>query len=116
MIELKKMKRWAVFGMCIAWLLTLLGCGKEKPFMLDGPEMEYQSPWTAFTLSRSDSDPQYNFSFTVTDNGEQALVTGECNDENGNSTIQTNDSNIPTVTFGPSGGNMQPPVLPGRLR
>lgn len=71
--------------MCIAWMLTLLGCGKEKPFMLDGPGMEYQSPWTAFTLSRTDSNPRYCFWFAVTDDGVQALLTGECSDEEGNS-------------------------------
>ena len=74
--------------MCIAWLLTLLGCGKEKPFMLDGPQMEYQSPWTAFTISRIDSNTRYHFWFTVTDDGDQPLVTGECSDEEGNSYME----------------------------
>ncbi len=83
MIKLKKKAQWMVFAVCIAWLLTLLGCGKEKPHMLDGPGMEYQSPWTKFTLSRTDSNTQYRFWFTVTDNGDQALVTGECCDEKG---------------------------------
>ena len=71
--------------MCIAWLMTLLGCGKEKPFMVDGPGMEYQSPWTAFTISRTDSDTKYSFWFTVTDSGDEALVTGQCSDEKGKS-------------------------------
>ena len=53
--------------------------------MLDGPGMEYQSPWTAFTLTRTDSNAQYHFRFTVTDDGDQALVTGECCDAQGNS-------------------------------
>ena len=83
MIKLKKKARWMVFAVCIAWLLTLLGCEKEKPHMLDGPGMEYQSPWTKFTLSRTDSNTRYCFWFTVTDNGDQALVTGECRDEKG---------------------------------
>ena len=85
---MKRLKRSVVFGMCIAWLLTLLGCGKEKPFMLDGPQMEYQSPWTAFTISRIDSNTQYHFWFTVTDDGDQPLVTGECSDEEGTSYME----------------------------
>ena len=79
--------------MCIAWLMTFLGCGKEKPHMLDGPGMEYQSPWTQFTLSRADSSTRYNFWFTVIDSGDQALVTGECRDAQGNSYSET--SGIP---------------------
>ena len=50
--------------------------------------MEYQSPWTAFTLSRTDSNTQYQFWFTVTDTDDYALVTGECSDDEGNSYIE----------------------------
>lgn len=82
--------------MCTTWLLTLLGCGREKPFMVDGPDMEYQSPWTAFTLSRTDSNTQYQFWFTVTDDGEYALVTGECSDDEGNSFMEKNGIEIST--------------------
>ena len=46
--------------------------------------MEYTPSWTAFTISRSDSFMQYNFWFTVTDDGDQPLVIGECCDEEGN--------------------------------
>ena len=46
--------------------------------------MEYIPSWTAFTISRSDSSMQYNFWFTVTDDGDQPLVIGECCDEEGN--------------------------------
>lgn len=56
--------------------------------MLDGPDMEYQSPWTKFTLSRTDSNTEYCFWFTVTDHGNQAFVTGECCDEKGYSYIE----------------------------
>ena len=87
-IELKKKAQWMVFVVCMAWLLTLLGCEKEKPHMLDGPGMEYQSPWTTFTLSRTDSNTQYCFWFTVTDHGDQTLVTGECCDESGNAYVE----------------------------
>ena len=46
--------------------------------------MEYTPSWTAFTISRSDSSMQSNFWFTVTDDGDQPLVIGECCDEEGN--------------------------------
>ena len=85
---LKKFLRLAVFTMCLVLPLVLFGCHKEEPYMLDGPGMEYQSPWSAFTLSRTDSNTQYCFWFTVTDDGDQALVTGKCSDENGNSYIE----------------------------
>ena len=87
-IKLKKTIRCMVFAMFMAWLLTFLGCAKEKTHMLDGPDMEYQSPWRAFTLSRADSNTQYSFWFTVSDDGDQCLLTGECRDENGNSYIE----------------------------
>ena len=61
---------------------------EEEPFMLDGPDMEYQSPWTSFSLSRVDSNTQYCFWFTVTDNGDHALVTGECSDKDGHSYLE----------------------------
>ena len=57
--------------------------GEEKPTMLDGPSMEYQSPWTAFALSRSDSNTRYCFWFEVTETDEGAVVTGSCQDEDG---------------------------------
>lgn len=66
----------------------------EKPVMLDGPGMEYQSPWTAFTLTRTDSNTRYSFWFTITDDGEQALVTGECNDEDGNSYLEETGAEV----------------------
>ena len=69
--------------MCISWLLTLLGCEKGKPQMLDGPGMEYQSPWIAFTLTRTDSNTRYSFWFEVTETDDGALVIGACQDENG---------------------------------
>ena len=52
--------------------------------MLDGPGMEYVPRWTEFTLSRSDSYAQYNFSFTVTEGDTEAFVSGVCRDEDGN--------------------------------
>ena len=81
---MKQFLRWVVWMMCIAWLLSLFGCGKKEPQMLDGPGMEYVPNWTEFTLSRSDSYAQYNFSFTVTDTDSDPLVSGTCRDEDGN--------------------------------
>ena len=62
--------------------------------MLDGPDMEYQSPWTSFTISRVDSSTRYSFWFTVIDSDDQALVTGECSDEKGRSYIEENGVEI----------------------
>ena len=56
---------------------------EEEPFMLDGPGMEYQSPWTSFSISRTDSNTQYSFWFEVTETDDGAAVIGECQDENG---------------------------------
>lgn len=81
---MKKLLRLAVLIMCITWLLALFGCGKEKPHMLDGPGMEYTPEWTEFTLSRSDSYAQHNFSFTVTEGDTEPMVSGVCRDEDGN--------------------------------
>ena len=67
---------------CCIIVLSLPGCGKRH--ISDGPGMEYTPSWTAFTISRSDSSVQYNFWFTVTDDGDQPLVIGECCDEEGN--------------------------------
>ena len=52
--------------------------------MLDGPGMEYTPEWTEFTLSRSDSYAQHNFSFTVTEGDTDAFVSGVCRDAEGN--------------------------------
>lgn len=81
---MKKLLRLAVLTMCITWLLALFGCGKEKPHVPDGSGMEYTPEWTEFTLSRSDSYAQYNFSFTVTEGDTAPVVSGVCRDEDGN--------------------------------
>ena len=67
----------------LALLATYLEELKEEPTMLDGPDMEYQSPWTQFHLSRTDSNTRYIFWFTVTKTDEGALVTGSCQDQDG---------------------------------
>ena len=81
---LKICVRWVVMAVCISMLLSLLGCGKEKPQMLDGPGMEYVSPWTELTVSVTDSQGQQAYSFTVTETDMEALVTGVCRDQEGN--------------------------------
>lgn len=86
---MKQFLRWVVWMMCIAWLLSLFGCGKKEPQMLDGPGMEYTPKWTEFTLSRSDSYAQYNFSFTVTEGDTDPVVSGVCRDEDGNEYDET---------------------------
>ena len=45
---MKKLLRLAVFVMCMATLLSLLGCNKNK-YILDGPDME-RDEWQEFTL------------------------------------------------------------------
>ena len=67
---------------CCSIALSLFGCSKRH--ISDGPDMEYKPAWTEFTISKSDSSAQYNFWFTVTDDGDQPLVIGECCDEEGN--------------------------------
>ena len=79
-----KGKELVVIGMCIASLLSLFGCKKEKPEMLDGPSMEYVSPWTELTVSVTDSQGQQAYSFTVTETDMEALVCGVCRDQEGN--------------------------------
>ena len=82
------------FIVCIFLLLSLVGCKQKDPvipngtkednsFMLDSSGMEYVPPWTEFTLSRSDSNAQYIFWFTVKDTDSEVLVTGECRNKDG---------------------------------
>ena len=67
----------------MAWLRKLFRREKEVPFMLDGPEMEYTPPWTAFTLRQGDGNTGCRLRLTVTDGDPDALVTGNCRDEKG---------------------------------
>lgn len=61
--------------------VSLFGCGKKH--VLDGPGMVNDRPWKSFTLSRTDSESQYNFWFTVEQGDFAFLLTGECRGENG---------------------------------
>ena len=67
-------------------ILALLTPYLEDPFMLDGPSMEHQGSWESFSLSYRGTEAQDGFFFEVTDL-EQAVVVGECNDEEGNSFV-----------------------------
>ena len=78
-----RMLKPVVVLLCCSLALFLFGCERDK-LILDGPGMVYEQPWTAFTISRSGSSTRYNFRFTVSDDGDQSLVTGECYDEEGN--------------------------------
>ena len=76
-----KCRRLAVLTLLALFSFSLFGCGKKH--VLDGPGMVNDQPWKAFTLSRSDSESQYNFWFTVEQSDFSFLLTGECRDENG---------------------------------
>ena len=65
----------------------------EEPTMLDGPSMEYQEPWTKFTLSRTSTNTLYSFYFAVWNTDTDAFVSGECQDKEGHS--YENESGIP---------------------
>ena len=69
---------------CISKIISFFSRGKEKPFMLDGPGMEYSPPWIEFTLCRCGGNPQYNFKFKVTYEDSGSFVFGECKDEESN--------------------------------
>lgn len=60
----KQLFRWAVMGMCLAALLSLLGCNKNK-FILDGPGMERVVGWKSFTISRCSERYEPIYSYTV---------------------------------------------------
>ncbi len=59
---MEKFFRLVVFMMCIAWLLSLFGCGKGH--LVDGPGME-RGVWSEFTISQSSDVYEQNFSYTV---------------------------------------------------
>lgn len=76
-----KCRRLAVLTLLALFSFSLFGCGKKH--VLDGPGMVNDQPWKAFTLSRSDSESQYNFWFTVEQGDFAFLLTGECRGEDG---------------------------------
>ena len=61
---MKTFFRLVVFGLCLLNLFALFGCGKGKPFILDGPDME-RTLWREFTISQTSDVYEENFSYTV---------------------------------------------------
>jgi hypothetical protein len=79
---MKKVIRFAMLLGATSCFFSLFGCGRKH--IQDGPGMINDLNWKAFTLARSDSFAQYNFSFTVEKSGSDYLLTGDCRDEEGN--------------------------------
>jgi hypothetical protein len=79
---MKKVIRFAMLFGATACIFSLFGCGRKH--IQDGPGMINDLNWKAFTLSRSDSFAQYNFTFTVEKSEGNYLLTGECRDQEGN--------------------------------
>ncbi len=69
-----------VMTMLFSWIRARI---RQKGHMVDGPGMVNEPKWVSFTISRSDSYAQNNFSFTVADDGMKAFVTGTCRDDEG---------------------------------
>lgn len=78
-----KIKRLVVLILCGAFLAALFGCGNKDRHILDGPGMERNTAWDAFTVSRTDSNSLYIFWFTVEQTETAYMLTGECRDEDG---------------------------------
>lgn len=73
-----------IIGLCAVLCVTALvlsGC--TKPHKVDGPGMVNDLPWTAFTLTRTDSNSLCLFRFTVEESDFSHLLTGEYVDESG---------------------------------
>lgn len=79
---MKKVIRMAMLLGATVCIFSLFGCSKKH--LLDGPGMINDLNWKAFTLARSDSFAQYNFTFTVEQSDSGYLLTGECRDQEGN--------------------------------
>ena len=79
---MKQVIRMAMLLGATACIFSLFGCGKKH--IQDGPGMINDLNWKNFTVSRSDSYAQYNFSFTVEQKDTGFFLTGECRDDQGN--------------------------------
>ena len=73
-----------MIGICFVLLLSLPGCGVKENYIMDGSGMINTYAWEEFELSRSDSNYQYNFWFSLKSADGCYLLTGECSDEEGN--------------------------------
>ena len=81
-MKLRVIKGVAMILLCCT-ALFFTGC-RRKPFMLDGPGMEYEPQWEEFPLIRRDSYPQYHFRLSVSQAEDAPILTGEYTDEEGN--------------------------------
>ena len=64
--------------MCIASLLSLFGCGKKSPLLVDGPGMVNTTTWDSLSVSRyGDSMADQNFYITVKYYDDGYVVNGE---------------------------------------
>ena len=93
---MKKLMRLVVLMMCIAWLASLFGCGKEKPHMLDGPGME-RVLWSAFTISRCtvQFETVYNYTVKYDDSSDKAeLYVKACEGETLEKSIQLDGQTV----------------------
>ena len=96
---MKFCKRWAVILMCLAALLSFFGCTVKKPHMVDGPGMENTDYWVSFTVSRSDSYAQHNFSITVEETADGYAVSGTLRDDDGTEYSQQSPVPIPVELY-----------------
>ena len=86
---------WVVIGMCMAFLLSLFRCNKDK-YILDGPGMEREL-WQEFTISRCSEVYEPIYSYTVKyDNasGEAYLYIGEYDEAKEHTSIQLKSQTI----------------------
>lgn len=80
-------KRLAVIFMCFAFLASLFGCNKQKQpdsNTTTPPTVTASGEWKSFTISKSSMDNSASFWFTVTEEGEDYILTGICRDYEGN--------------------------------
>lgn len=88
-------KKVAVLLMCIPFLLSLFGC--RKPGMVDGPGMVNTQVWESFELSRWDSDTTHSFWFTLKNDADCYLLTGQCTDRNGKTYYEEEGIQVPNA-------------------
>lgn len=78
---MKRVIRLALLVGTTACIFSFFGCRNKH--ILDGPGMVNDLSWKSFTISRSDSYAQHNFSFTVEHTEKGYLLTGVCRGEYG---------------------------------
>lgn len=88
-------KKVLVLLMCIPFLLSLFGCSKSH--LLDGPGMVNTQVWESFELSRWDSDTTHSFWFTLKNDADCYLLTGQCTDRNGKTYYEEEGIQVPNA-------------------